>query len=464
MSRPAWINVGGQDSVGTASVTAATNTLTITSHGLSNGDIVMVEDLSGGADGPLIPGAVYFVRNVDGDDFQLSGTRGSQIKEYDSDGSADVLVAVPSYNAQALRLNDTALMFHGSGDRLGARQGVRPGGDAVISVSGTDWTVHNHSGVVYPGITSTSGPYRYHQTEETDSLDPADGTNDRVDALDLLIEDDDEDASGFRRSRVLYTAGTPGSGEPSDTPNALRIGTILVPSGGSPSPSVDSLGQFTVASGGILPIRDSGEMPSSGLHRGLAVFQEDLSQFGLVMVRTALDNLRPASHMVQLDHVELTGTVSTGTAVTIPSQLRGTFRSYYLEVDADVGESNEPIVVRVNGLSDDNNRAIGTVMESDLTVVVSSDLDDTSFPRTGFMGQFGGVAKITFRPRTLGNTGFIGWTGHGYVNSGGSTQRHFLSGGRWNGTSQEIQNFTIRTTDTGHTWGSNSFATLWGIL
>lgn len=462
MSRPAWINVGGQDSVGTATVTASTDTLTITSHGLSNGDIVMVENLTGGADGPLIEGAVYFVRNVAGDDFQLSGTRGSQIKEFDSDGSADVLVAVPRYNSQVLRLNDTALMFHGSADRLGARQGIRPGGDPVISVTGTDWTVHDHSGVVYPGITSTSGPYRYHQLEETDSLDPADGTNDRVDALDLLIEDDDEDGTGFRRSRVVYTAGTPGNGEPDPVSNALRLGTILVPSGGSPS--VASTGQFTVASGGILPIRDSGEMPGDGLYRGLTVFQEDLTEFGLLMVRTALDNLRPASHMVQLDQVSLSGTVGTGTALTIPSQLRGTFRSYYLEVDADVGESNEPIVVLVNGLADDNYRSVASVFDEDLTVITSSELNGTSFPRTGYMGQFGGLAKITLRPRSIGDTGFVGWSGSGYVNSGGTTQRNFLSGGRWNGSIQEIQNFTIRTTSGGHTWGSNANATLWGIL
>lgn len=269
MSRPAWINVGAQDSVGSATVTASTNTLTIIGHGLINGDIVMVDTLTGGADGPLIPGAVYFVRNVAGDDFQLSGTRGSQIKEYATDGTAEVYAAVPAYNAQTLRLNDVVTLFHGSADGLGAREGVRPGSGPVITVAGTTWTVHDHSGVVYPGLTSTSGPYRYHQIETSDSLDPADGANDRVDALDLVIEDDDEDASGFRQSRVHYQAGTPGGGAPALTPNALRLGTILVPSGGSPSPTVDSEASFTVASGGILPAHNASDLPTSGLYESM---------------------------------------------------------------------------------------------------------------------------------------------------------------------------------------------------
>lgn len=274
MSRPAWINVGGQDLEGNATVTAASNTLTITGHGLSDGDLVMVENLTGGADGPLIPGAVYFVRNVAGDDFQLSGTRGSQIKEFDTDGTADVLVAVPAYHSQALRLNDTVNLFHGGGDGLGAREGVRPGSGPVISVSGTTWMVHDHSGVVYPGITSISGPYRYHQIEESDSLDPADGSNDRIDALDLVIEDDDEDAGGFRRSRVLYVTSVPGTGEPIVTPNALRLGTILVPSGGSPSPSVQSQAPYTVSSGGVLPDRDGSDI-GSGPYHGAVRYRQD---------------------------------------------------------------------------------------------------------------------------------------------------------------------------------------------
>lgn len=260
--------------MGSATVTASSDTLTVVGHSLIDGDIVMVDTLTGGADGPLIEGAVYFVRNVAGDDFQLSGTRGSQLKTFATDGTAEVYAAVPQYDAQALRRNDSALMFHGSADGLGARQGVRPGGDDVVTVAGTDWTVNDHAGVVYPGLSSASGPYRYHQTATSDTLDPADGSSDRVDGLDLLVEDDDEDASGFRRSRVVYVAGTPGAGEPAGTPNALRLGTILVPAGGTPSPSVQSLGQATVASGGVLPVQSDGERPSSGRYEGMLVYHQ----------------------------------------------------------------------------------------------------------------------------------------------------------------------------------------------
>lgn len=171
----------------------------------------------------------------------------------------------PEYNAAELRRIQAQGLWHGSSDRMGAREGVRPTGQGVISVSGTDWTQHDLTAVVYPGLTSTSGPYLVEKVEETGSLDPADGSNDRIDALDLQVQDDDEDASGERRVRVVYVAGTPASSpsEPSLTSNSLRLGTYDVPAGGSPSPSVRSQAQWTVAVGGIVPLRDGESMPSN---------------------------------------------------------------------------------------------------------------------------------------------------------------------------------------------------------
>jgi hypothetical protein len=137
--------------------------------------------------------------------------------------------------------------------------------------------VHDLTAVVYPGISDQSGPYRVQHPEESGSLDPADGSNPRIDALDLQIEDDDEDGSGDRHGHVVYVAGTPASSPsaPAVTDNSLRLATISVPAGGSPVPSVATLAVYTVASGGILPVRDDTELPVAGLYDGLAAWRQD---------------------------------------------------------------------------------------------------------------------------------------------------------------------------------------------
>jgi len=184
----------------------------------------------------------------------------------------------PAYSAQELRRIAAMHLFPGVSDRFGARAGVRPTGLDIVSASGTTWTQHDLTAVVYPGLTSISGPYVVEAAEESGSFDPADGSNDRIDALDLLVEDDDEDASGERQVTVVYVAGTP-SGSPAApavTTNALRLGTFLVSAGGSPSPSVLSQAQWTVASGGVLPIRDTTERPAAGRYEGMLAYRADV--------------------------------------------------------------------------------------------------------------------------------------------------------------------------------------------
>lgn len=184
----------------------------------------------------------------------------------------------PEYNALELRRLDSVLVYPAS-NVLGARSGVRPQQltQTLVSLAGTTWTVQNHSGVLYPALTTTSGPYRYFIEQTSAALNAADGSNPRIDALDLQIRDDDEDASGFRDVQIVYVPGTP-AGSPSApalTATSMRLATILVPAGGSPAPSVTSQAPFTVASGGILPVRDSSELPATGRYEGMAVFQQD---------------------------------------------------------------------------------------------------------------------------------------------------------------------------------------------
>jgi hypothetical protein len=183
----------------------------------------------------------------------------------------------PAYDAAELRRLDSALLFKGVADRFGARQGVHPSNHPAVTVSGTTWTVQHITGVVYPGLSATDGPYTVAHPSESGGLTPADGTNPRIDALDLQIQDDDHDASGFRRARVVYVAGTPAASPtaPAVTANSLRLATILVPAGGSPAPSVQTLAAFTVAAGGVLPLQDGEAFPSSGVHEGMYVDRDE---------------------------------------------------------------------------------------------------------------------------------------------------------------------------------------------
>ncbi|MGH9252556.1 MAG: hypothetical protein ACRD0W_24015, partial [Acidimicrobiales bacterium] len=183
----------------------------------------------------------------------------------------------PAYNAAELRRAQAMLLLPGVTDRFGARAGVRPHSTEPVTLAGTTWTVENLNAVVYPGLTGSSGPYVVQHPEESGSTTPADGTNDRIDALDLQIQDDDEDASGLRRARVVYVTGTPAGSPvpPALTANSLRLATILVGSGGTPAPALTVVTPYTVALGGVLPVRTSAELPSAGRYEGMAAFVQD---------------------------------------------------------------------------------------------------------------------------------------------------------------------------------------------
>lgn len=263
-----WINTGGTSLIGSVTITAGDDRLTLAAHGLAEGDVVEFSGATGGADGLLIEGAEYFVHNPTTNDFQVAGSPGGPIIDFVLGGAADVHTATPSYAAVDLRRLDTLMLHPASSDRWGARTGVRPHSTAAVTLSGTQWTVQETLAVVYPRETSTSAPYRVAIERTTGSLTAADGSNPRIDALDVYIQDDDEDASGQRRvPPVLYTAGTPASSPTAPTLAAgrLRLATILVPAGGSPAPSISTQAQFSHGPG-ILPARTSAELPSSGVH------------------------------------------------------------------------------------------------------------------------------------------------------------------------------------------------------
>jgi hypothetical protein len=184
----------------------------------------------------------------------------------------------PAYTASELRRNEAVLMFGGVADRLGVRQGVRPGADPV-SLAGTTVTVHETPAVVYPAVTSTSGPYRVALLETAHELNPPDGTYPRKDIIVCQVQDHDEDASGFRRARSVYVPGSPAATpvEPAVPAGAFRMGTITVPQSGGGGATLVVNTPWAVAAGGILPVRNDAELPgaSGGIYDGMARWNQD---------------------------------------------------------------------------------------------------------------------------------------------------------------------------------------------
>jgi hypothetical protein len=170
---------------------------------------------------------------------------------------------------------------------------------------------------------------------------------------------------------------------------------------------------------------------------------------------------------IRLAHVSLTGTVSGGTNLVIPASLRGTFRFYRVIVDGVIiGVSYRALLVLPNAITETEYRAQAIAQRpgDPPTIVAHSDQNNVGFPVMGYLGQFGpSQMELHLKPRSLGQTGFISWTGQGWSNDGSSGSAIIQSGGRWNGTSQQIDSFRVRTNNSSDEWGSNSAATLWGI-
>lgn len=185
----------------------------------------------------------------------------------------------PAYNARELRTAFGGLLYPEDVDRFGARAGFAAVSPNFVSVTSTTWTTMDITAVVYPGVTSASGPYLVAHPADSGALNPPDGTNPRIDGLDLQIQDDDEDASGFRRARIVYVAGTPGASPspPAVTANSLRLAEITVPASGQGSPSEKEVAPYTVARGGVLPVRDLTEYPT-GWYVGQMLWDQERNQ------------------------------------------------------------------------------------------------------------------------------------------------------------------------------------------
>lgn len=230
----------------------------------------------------------------------------------------------PAYAANELRRNEAVLLYGGVADRLGAREGVRPGSQAV-SLAGTTITVHNIACVIYPALTNTSGPYRAALLETTFEHDPPDGTNPRKDIVVAEVKDDDEDVSGLRLARPNYVAGVPGvsPSEPSVPTGAFKLATIDVPASGGGAATLTYDAPLTVANGGVLPVRDSGDLPTAGLYSGMVVYNQATDELlvrsgtaWVTVARTSSTHARYIAVNSQTIADKAWDRVHTGTAVS----------------------------------------------------------------------------------------------------------------------------------------------------
>lgn len=187
----------------------------------------------------------------------------------------------PQYTAAELR-QDMAFGGLWSGRSLGARQGRRPGGTQWdVTLSGSTITVWAGVGLVDPGLSLSQGPYWVSLPQnETQTLVAAHATSPRKDIVTVQVYDADEDASGLRTARSEYVAGiaAPTPSEPAVPAGAVKIATIDVPAQGGGSPVVTMNAPYTVAPGGVLPVRTAAEQAAVTLYAGLLLYRLDLGR------------------------------------------------------------------------------------------------------------------------------------------------------------------------------------------
>lgn len=184
----------------------------------------------------------------------------------------------PQYTAAELR-QDMAFGGTFGGRDLGARQGVRPGGTQwSVSISASTITVKPGVGLVDPGLTVAQGPYwTALPADQTFSLVAAHATSPRKDIVVIRIYDHDEDGSGLRTAVAEYLPGiaAPSPVEPAVPAGAVRIATIDVPAQGGGNPAVTQNAPFTVAPGGVLPVRNATEQAAVVPYSGMAIYRLD---------------------------------------------------------------------------------------------------------------------------------------------------------------------------------------------
>lgn len=152
---------------------------------------------------------------------------------------------------------------------IAARPGVRPGVGSplkVLAASGMNITVNNGIAFVQGSAALDAGIYPdVLDTLTTLTVTTADPSNPRIDNVCLTHTDNGDGTSTFV---VQIQAGTPAPGPVAPTlpGNSLLLATIAVGAGVTSitTGNITDQRQFTVASGGILPVTGSAQYPAAG--------------------------------------------------------------------------------------------------------------------------------------------------------------------------------------------------------
>lgn len=188
-------------------------------------------------------------------------------------GFAIPIGGASTYTARQDRQSASGLWLPGA-TGLQVRPGVRPGAGLDVTLVGTTITVTAGPAIVQSAASAIAGAYRaWLDASATLTLTAANASNPRIDLVYLRVRDTDEDGSGVRDCAPQYIAGTAQAVPAAPTIPAGTSGIVLalinVPKSGTGSPTVSyTERQYTVASGGILPVTSATEIASGGLYTG----------------------------------------------------------------------------------------------------------------------------------------------------------------------------------------------------
>lgn len=171
----------------------------------------------------------------------------------------------------------------------------------------------------------------------------------------------------------------------------------------------------------------------------------------------------PSNDVILLDDINMSGNNRDPIReFTIPPNLVGAFRRYVVSVKGGLTGSSDtrPFLLRFNGDSGENYRASCYATQGN-TLLASSQLTGTAFPRVGYMGNWEGHLNVNLHPRR--STNQIYWSTTGWVQNGNGNNYTVAGGGLWvNSGSGGIETIQLLCSAVADTWNSNSSAQLWG--
>ncbi|MEU8264486.1 hypothetical protein AB0C02_28170 [Micromonospora sp. NPDC048999] len=139
----------------------------------------------------------------------------------------------------------------------------------MLTLTGFTLNVASFQAVVYAGAGGISAPYIGHSQSHTRTV-PAASAQPRRDICVVRVWDDDEDSTGQKKLDTEYVSGVPAA-SPSKPPlpsGSFELGVIDVPAVGGGNPTLTYTSPWVVATGGILPVRNPGELPTTLVYEG----------------------------------------------------------------------------------------------------------------------------------------------------------------------------------------------------